>query len=420
MGTAVLPPWQRMVMTAGLYVNPLGRSEVAGLRRGEAGDRLLYYREGVNAVITVRERMEGGHRIRTYQANGKQEALSRDGRATGTWAALGHVPLLLHRGRASEALLVGLGAGITLGAMEYYPLRYIDVVEIEPAVVEAAAFFRASNNNALEDPRVHMHIADGRSFLFSTKRKYDVIVSAVSDPWITGVSNLFTYEYFRALRERLRPHGVVAIWFQNYRATTAEMKTALRTFAAAFPHASIWFRYTDALDLIVVGSMDRLVIDLDSLAARVAAGGVREALGLMEVRRPVDFFSLFLMGESDLHRYAGRGVLNTDERPIMEFSLPRHLYMDPRSGIRNVQDILAAAREITPRVSFRDRARQERFYLELGKTYNTFTFRLPQALRAFEKVLELDPSNTEAAALAAGLSRELGLRARPGAPGRRP
>ncbi len=403
-----LPPWERMVMTTGLYVNPLEKKEVESLQEGTAKDRLVYYKEGVNAVITVRERSEDGHTIRTYQANGKQEAAVVDGKGANAWATLGHVPMMLKSGKTENALLVGLGAGITLGAMEYYPFRSVDVVEIEPSVIGAARFFSRSNNNALDDPRVRMHIADGRSFLFSTKKKYDVIISAVSDPWITGVANLFTFEYFSALRDKLNDNGVVAVWFNNYRTTPEEMKIGLNTFAAVFPQVSIWFHYTDVFDLVVVGTKGAQPLDIAELRARLAAPSIREGLSSIGVQSPVDFFDLFLMGNNDLRRYTGRTPLNTDERPLIEFTLPRHLYRS-FSGRKNIEEMLTNVRAITPPLRIPPGG-EEAFYMALGRSYNEFNFRLKEAYRAFEKVLEINPRNTEAAGLAEGLERELALR----------
>ena len=141
------------------------------------------------------------------------EARARGSRPAETWSLLGHIPMLLMDRPPENALLVGLGSGITLGAMESYPVRKVDVVELEPAVVEAAAFFAESNNHALTDPRTNLHISDGRNFVFTTEETYDVIISAVSDPWITGVSNLFTQEYFTELKEKLirRRHGCALV-----------------------------------------------------------------------------------------------------------------------------------------------------------------------------------------------------------------
>src|SRR4029453_8730923 len=98
----------------------------------------------------------------------------------------GHLPMLLHP-TAKEALVIGIGSGATAGAITGYPLERPDFVEIEPAMVEAARFFGAFNANVLDDPKVHVSIADGRTSLLITPRRYDVIVSEPSNPWIGGL-----------------------------------------------------------------------------------------------------------------------------------------------------------------------------------------------------------------------------------------
>lgn len=401
----ILPPWEKMAMTTGFYVNDysdLGKE--LSFQDWKSTEDLLYYKEGLNAIITVRGSTPD-HGIITYQANGKQEARAEYGKPPGSWSILGHVPLMLHGGKPDDALLIGLGSGVTLGAMEYYKLKSFDVVELEPAVVDAARFFSKANNNALDDPRVSLHVTDGRIFLSSIDKKYDIIVSGVSDPWISGVSNLFTYDYFMELKKKLRENGIVAIWFSNYRSTPEDFKVGLNSFAAVFPHTSVWFHYREALDLVVIGSMQEHSIDMERLQNEVFADpAIRENLAQIDVKGPYDVVSLFLAGDKDLRKYIGKADINTDERPILEFSLPRNLYMDV-NGIDRVHELLATATEIVPPVQMQGEPKE--FYLNVGKSYNQYSFRLNQALSAFEKVIELDPSDREAARYAESIRKEL-------------
>lgn len=399
-----LPPWEKMVMTLGLYANPVKESKVSKIRQGSFGEDLLYYKEGINAIVTVRG--EAGGKVISYQANGKQEARSVEGRPSEAWSLLGHVPLLLHPGEPKDALVVGLGSGITLGAMELYPLEAFDVVELEPAVVDAARFFNESNNNALDDKRVSLHVTDGRSFLALADKKYDVIVSGVSDPWITGVSNLFTYEYFKELDSKLEDDGIVGLWFQNYRITPKELKIALGSFARVFPHVSIWFHYTDTLDLIVVGSKTPHGFDLGRLEQRISMPAVRHGLERIDIRDRYDVLDLFLIGSEDLRRYLGDQPVNSDERPILEFSLPKLLYMDPLVGVKNVEELLLAVEDVVPPVEV-DAGEREAFYMGLGRTYSRSNFRLKQALKVFKLAAEENPKNAEALEQIKSINREL-------------
>ncbi|MBI4746662.1 MAG: hypothetical protein HY786_09050 [Deltaproteobacteria bacterium] len=246
----MLPPWEKMAMTMGLYINQY-ENDTGNLSFKDlnVNEQLLYYKEGLNAIITVRGSGPNLEVI-SYQSNGKQEARSESGRPSWSWSVLGHIPMMLHNSEPKETLLIGLGSGITLGAMEYYQVDSIDAVELEPGVVDAARFFSKANNNALDDPRVRLHLTDGRSFLSTASKKYDVIISGVSDPWISGVSNLFTYNYFEELKKRLNDDGIVAVWFSNYKSTPDDFKIGLNSFAAVFPHISAWFHYRAALDLV--------------------------------------------------------------------------------------------------------------------------------------------------------------------------
>lgn len=402
-----LPDWEKTLMTLGLYVNPIKESRLKLLKEGRAEDsKLVYYREGINAIITVRET---GSVINTvsYQANGKEEARSTGGKPSEAWSILGHVPLLLHKGEPENALLVGLGSGITLGAMEHYPLKSIDVIELEPAVIEAARFFHESNENALDDPRAALHVTDGRNFLSSSRQKYDVIVSGVSDPWITGVSNLFTYEYFSELKDKLNDGGVVSLWFQNYRITPKEFKVGINTFASVFPHVSIWFHYTDTLDLVVIGSKEPHSFDLGKIGERFNDLRVRQSLARIGIKTPYDVFDLFLIGNEDIRAYALGAPLNTDERPILEFTLPKLLYLDPALGVKTVEELLVSVKNIVPPVDV-PQEKQEAFFLDLGKTFYRSNFRLEQSLKLFRRVAEINPENKEALYYVESLAKELG------------
>ena len=400
-----LPSWEKMAMTTGMYVNDYGEKADASFESWKFDEKLLYYHEGLNAIITVRSSGPNGEVI-SYQANGKYEARSERGLPPKSWAILGHLPAMLHDDEPKDALVIGLGSGVTLGMMEHYPYESFDVVELEHAVVNAARFFSKANHNALDDPRVRMHLTDGRSFLASVDKKYDVIVSGVSDPWISGVSNLFTYDYFMELKGKLTEDGLVALWFSNYRNTPEDFRTGLNTFAQVFPNTSIWFHYKANLDLVVIGTVGKHELHMDRLKAVFERPEVNEELRKIEIDSPYDVFSLYLTGGEDLRGFLKGAAINTDERPILEFSLPKSLY-GKVNGAERVTELLAASTEIAPPATL-DGMDESEFYLELGKNYNRYQFRVGQALRAFEKSLELNPGQKEAALYAQKLRRELG------------
>jgi spermidine synthase len=404
-----MPEWNRPLMTLGAYANLYEESDMAEFAEGAFDEDILYYSEGINAVITVKRGGPGKSEL-SYQANGKMEARVSAGRPAEAWSLLGHVPLMLHSGEPRSALLVGLGSGITLGAMEKYGLESIDAVELEPAVVEAAGYFSDFHDEAPRDPRVRLHIADGRNFLFTSGKKYDVIVSAVSDPWITGVSNLFTREYFSKAAENLADDGIMALWFQNYRIRPAELKIGLGTFADVFPNVSLWFHYTDASDLIVIGSKKKLSVDWLTLERRFAGGPAAVDLARIGVNNPYDALDLFLMGDIDLRAYVKGASLNTDERPLLEFTLPKLMYMDPRKSVEVLAGLLSEASEVTPAIKTPaewNEADRAEFYFRLGETFNRSEFRLHQAIAAYRTALSIYPAHSGAGTALKKLEAEL-------------
>jgi spermidine synthase len=138
-------------------------------------------------------------------------------------------------------LVIGLGSGITVGsAATHAAVHRLDVLEISPEVVAASRFFVAEHGDVLSDPRLNMNVADARNFILAENQSNDVIISEPSNPWIRGISNLFTLDFFEMARTRLADGGIMAQWLQTYRMSVEDVKTVLHTFQAAFAHVSVW------------------------------------------------------------------------------------------------------------------------------------------------------------------------------------
>ncbi len=191
------------------------------------------------------------------------------------------IPLLLHPDPQS-ALVVGLASGISLGSAGRHPLERLDCVEIAPAMVEASRYFDAYNYRILDDPRVNLIIGDGRNHLALTDRKYDVIISEPSNPYIAGVADLFTREYFQLCRDRLTDRGVAAAWMQAYLIDKASFSSIVRTFQSVFPEMMLW--KTAKGDCIMVGSKIPLRVDYQELQTKIRQ---KEVAGdLARIRHP--------------------------------------------------------------------------------------------------------------------------------------
>jgi hypothetical protein len=244
------------------------------------------------------------------------------------------------------ALVIGLGTGETAGWLaEMRNIRNVDVVEIEPAIDEMAFRCRELNWNVLAHPRVRRIYNDGREFVMSTDKKYDIIVSEPSNPYRAGVAVLFTSEFYRAVRERLNAEGVFVQWLQAYEVDESTVHTVLATAGGVFDHVEIW--QTLPSDLQLVCSAAPLNYSSDELRERIAAGAVQEAL--LKVWKVVDlegFLGHFVASSRWVDEIAATpGVpLNTDDRTILEYSFAKTVGEREESlEVEPIRDRLRAA-----------------------------------------------------------------------------
>ena len=111
----------------------------------------------------------------------------------------------------------------------------------------------------LEDPRVHVIPTDGRNYILATPEQYDVITAEPSNPWIAGIANLYTREFYQVIKSKIKDDGIFAQWFHNYSMSPDDFRMVFRTFAEAFPHVSLWSMKES--DFLLVGSKKEQVFD---------------------------------------------------------------------------------------------------------------------------------------------------------------
>jgi spermidine synthase len=394
-------PWDRIAMTAGVYLYGLEWKERPAFELEELGRerQLLFYEEGREAVVAVSGR-EGSSR-RFLSVNGKTDA-GNGAEDVLTQKFIAHVPLLLHPA-PRQALVVGWGAGATAAAAALYPLERLECVEIEAATYRAAPLFADLSGRVREDPRFRIVFRDGRTHLLRTRERFDVIVSEPSNPWITGVANLFTREFYETVRARLAPGGVFGQWFHYYRLEPGDVKTELATFAAVFPHVSLWLVPPVtrdggpglAADMLLVGSREPLSIDRGRLGAafRGAPGEDLRATGVVEDEAAL--VASWTMDGEALRRFVGErsGPLNSDDYPAIELLAPRRNVMPPAEVARQARALYDAmvAGATDPPLTGPDSGDTGAFRLALARRYAA-TAQPARALRALESAVAADPS----------------------------
>jgi spermidine synthase len=255
--------WQHSFIQ-GVWRNRPDLGSVANYRAAGQRFNIDYYKDGAGSTVTVMHPVNDPNYI-SLRVNGKTDASFGD---IGTQLMVGHLPVLLH-GKATNALIVGLGSGMTPGAiLRHTNIQSVKVVEISPEVAEAAHYFTNFNDNVFANPRFHLIVEDAKSFLKATSQKFDIIVSEPSNPWMAGVASVFTLEYYQSCAERLTKGGVISCWVQVYETSDETLRTVIKTFTSVFPFTSIWRAQRG--DLILIGSIEPPAFDEEHLVARLA------------------------------------------------------------------------------------------------------------------------------------------------------
>jgi hypothetical protein len=158
------------------------------------------------------------------------------------------------RGAGIPVAVVGLASGITAGEALRAGASHVTVLEIEPAVVRAAQWFVPENGDVLADPRTELVVDDARAVARADPPHVPAIVSEPSNPWLAGVSSLFTREYWALAQRHLEPGGVFVQWLQLYSLPSDAFRGLVRTFLSVFPEAWLFETIPGSDALLVAAS----------------------------------------------------------------------------------------------------------------------------------------------------------------------
>ena len=310
---------RRLAVPVPLFVGgSLALGFVTLMPGNESGTRLtLAY--GPHATVSVEESDGSGEKVRALRVNGKVVATSGavDLRLQRLLAA---IPAELH-GDVETAVVIGMGTGMTAGTLLDVPsLTTLDVVEISAVIPEAGARpFTAWNGGLLDDPRTTVIHGDGRHFLATTDKRYDLVTSDPIHPWTAGSSDLYCVEHFASMASHLTEGGIASQWLPLYQLSDEDVRTVVASWVEAFPSTSAWLT---AYDLVLVGAMGELPGPAE-LVPKEFSAALGKALAEAGVRSASEMAALFAANDVDLRAFAGSTPAMHDDRPVLEFRAPR-------------------------------------------------------------------------------------------------
>ena len=305
------------VAAVGLVAAYVPQDKLARMQAGKRGGKLVFYEESPAGTVAVLESNAAAgtfHRLYIHGVSNSGDSLT----SLRYMRLQALLPLLIHNGEPRSALVIGLGTGITTGALLAYPgLERRVCAELLPAVVRAAPHF-AGNMGIDRDPRVAIRVRDGRHELLASTERYDLITLEPPPPSAAGVVNLYSREFYELARDRLEENGLLAQWWPLATQNDEDSRSLVRSFIDVFPYATLWT--TELHETLLVGSNQPIELVPDRVASRFrqpeVAGPLREA-GVLSA---TELLATYVTDRDGLKTYAGEAPPVTDDRPLIEYA----------------------------------------------------------------------------------------------------
>lgn len=261
-GTAWTARLDPLVLTSGVYRY--------GRVTGPESERIVFYEDGRTSTVSVRQERSSGMLV--LATNGKPDAslayewLKPKADSAGRHAIGGDqnaqmlLPLvtLAHAPRAREGAVIGQGSGMSSHLLLGSPvLAHLVTIDIEPQMIRGSHLFHPANRRVFDDPRSEFAIDDAKSYFAAGRRRYDLILSEPSNPWVSGVSGLFTTEFYHRVRTYLNPGGVFGQWLHLYEIDDGLVLSVIRAVHENFPSYEIFL--VGNYDMLIVASNERVL-----------------------------------------------------------------------------------------------------------------------------------------------------------------
>jgi spermidine synthase len=297
---------------------PFGLMQARFLRsvldvQGKDGSRLVAFREGQTETAILLQKDWGGSVLYQKLVTNAHSMTSSTFYGRRYMKLFAWWPLAVRPG-ARRALLISYGLGNTAEALASAPgLERIDVVDTSRTILGLSPLGdRGGAPDPLSDPRVRVHVEDGRFHLLSGAGTYDLITAEPPPPRGAGIVDLYTLEYFRTVRRSLSRGGVATHWLPVNQLSVADSRAITRAFCLAFDDCSLWSG--SGYDWILVGTNGADQPPSEEAFARPWGGANRELRDL-GVETPEDLGALFIADAATLGEWTAGTPPLVDDRP---------------------------------------------------------------------------------------------------------
>jgi len=284
-------------------------------------DEKVTVRDGRTATISLHE----VGNIKLIKTNGKTDASIGGTKGEETQAALAFLPMSMIE-RPYTAAVIGMGSGMTAHYMLGDPLlQQLDLIEIEEEVYRLARAMQPHNQRVYEDPRLKLIFDDARTYFSTSGKQYDIIVSEPSNPWVSGVSSLFSAEFYRHTTRFLKPGGLLVQWMHLPEFNSDLMLSLIKALHTAFPQVKVYHSPYRKNDVLLVASQQNF--NADKFARFYTSETITR--DFRQLGKPAGYFSNrnYIAGIDTLRLLSDTRPANSDYMPIIDSGAERAFYL---------------------------------------------------------------------------------------------
>lgn len=224
---------------------------------------------------------------------------------------VGHLPFFVGT-KCKNVLIIGFGIGVTTSAIaQHSEVEHIDCVELVPGLVKNAHYYSDFNNNVYNDSRLNIISGDGRHYLQTTSKKYDLISCDPTHP-VLGSGNLYTKDYFTEIYKHLNANGVMTQYLPLHKLRLEDLLGIIKTFNSVFENSYVWLGQYHA---ILLGKKNNELIDFDVWKQKIYEIPMEDFLYL----DPYHLAASLIFDNQSISNFPSNLKINTDNLNYTEF-----------------------------------------------------------------------------------------------------
>ncbi|MFN8672800.1 MAG: fused MFS/spermidine synthase [Candidatus Sericytochromatia bacterium] len=311
------------VITSGVFRN----GSIDYKSKGE-----IIVRDGKTATISVSK--DNG--FITIKTNGKPDAtILEDPKKLNptdeiTMSSLAFYPMNLIN-KEYNAAIIGFGSGMTAHTLLLDPfLKKLDLIEIEEEIYNLSKNFIPHNKRAYEDKRINMIFDDAKTFFYSNKEKYDIIISEPSNPWVSGVSSLFTDEFYKNSKNFIKKDGYLVQWIHIYEFSPELLLTIFNSMDKNFDNFKVYNPKRGG-DLIIIASDSEITLENYNrlLNNKDVNNEINEINDLINLEKNIKFFSdyHYLFSNKTIKPLLNNYNSNSDFYPVVDSRAEKDFFL---------------------------------------------------------------------------------------------